>query len=413
MPTSVPTSIIAASAVTLSFAPPEVTFGRDDLRWRSSAVSRHEALVCSYGATAKKVKLRVSANNNFPAEMLEGLTLGDGWKVVERYKRDSKFSGGNFCVGYRVEHSDGRQGFCKALDYAAIFTMEGDPATLLQELTQSYNFERDVLRKCDEFRMSRIIRILGDGVTTVDGFPIPVSYIIFEYAQYDVRHELDEEKDLEAALRLRTLHHVATGLKQLHGIDIAHQDLKPSNVLIVDPCAEKRSSKLGDLGRATDRRMYAPHDEYPIAGDPAYAPPEQLYSAVPIEFGPRRLACDLYHLGSLIAFMFTSVPMNGLLLLELHPSHQWNSWTGTYAEVMPYVRDAYGRALVTVHAACPPSVADRLTKLVEYLCEPNPSLRGHPAEKRNSSNQYGLQRVVSELDLLATRAAMRVQGKQV
>ena len=348
-----------------------------------------------------------------PAERLLGLTLENGWKVVERYQRDPKFSGGNFCVGYRVENYDGRQGFCKALDYAAIFSAAADPAMLLEHITKSYNFERDVLRKCDEFRMSRVIRILDNGVVHIEGASISVSYMIFEYAQYDIRRELDQEKDLEAALRLRTLHHVATGLRQLHKVRIVHQDLKPSNVLILDPCAERRSSKLGDLGRATDIEVAAPHDDLPIAGDRNYAPPEQLYNATPMEFGPRRLACDLYHLGSLATFMFTSLSMNALLASELHPSHLWTSWTGPYEDVLPYVRDAFGRSLSAFHDACPQPVADPLTNLVRYLCEPDPNLRGHPVERRTSTNPYGLQRVVSELDRLATRAAMRAQGRQV
>ena len=58
-------------------------------------------------------------------------------------------------------------------------------------------------------------------------------------------------------------------------------------------------------------------------------------------------------------------------------------------------------------------VADRLTAVVRYLCEPDPYLRGHPIERRNSGNPYGLQRTVSELDLLAVRAAMRVEGKMI
>jgi eukaryotic-like serine/threonine-protein kinase len=346
------------------------------------------------------------------AELLVGLTLGDGWKVIERFEREAGQTGGNFCVGYRVEHSDGRRGFCKALDYAAVFRMGGDPATLLQRMTESYNFERDVLRKCDEFGMSRIIKILDNGVVEVEGYSISVSYIIMEYAQYDIRRELDQQQDLEAALRLRTLHHAATGLRQLHSAQIAHQDLKPSNVLILNPNVRQRSSKLGDLGRATDSRVPGPHDELLVAGDRNYAPPEQLYNATPIEFGPRRIACDLYHLGSLATFMFTSLSMNGLLALELHPSHLWTSWSGTYAEVLPYVRDAFGRALARFHASCPDALAERLRVVVSYLCEPDPYRRGHPVEG-NSTRPYGLQRIVSELDLLAVRAAMRVEGKKV
>jgi serine/threonine protein kinase len=348
------------------------------------------------------------------AEMLEGRTLVNGWKVTERLIRRSKSTGGNFCVGYRVKHPDGREGFCKALDYAKVFSGGGDPATILQKLTENYNFERNILRKCGEFRMSRIVRMLDDGTIDVDGFPIPVSYIIFEYAQFDIRRELDEVEDLQAALRLRTLHHVAVGLGQLHGKHIVHQDLKPSNVLVVDPGTETRNSKLGDLGRATDRDVYTSHDDLPIAGDRNYAPPEQLYNSAPSDFEPRRIACDLYHLGSLATFLFTTSSMNALLARHLHPSHLWTSWTGTYGDVMPYIRDAFGRSLSDLRSTCPEPIAERLTTLVGYLCEPDPYLRGHPAERRqNPLNPYALQRIISEFNFLAMRADMRVRGKSV
>jgi serine/threonine protein kinase len=345
-----------------------------------------------------------------PAEELLGLMLGE-WRVIERYERDPHSTGGNFCVGYRVVHSDGRYGFCKALDYSAALSSGVDPARVLQIMTESYNFEREILQKCDEFGVSRVIRMMDNGVVNVEGFFIPVNYMIFEYAEFDIRRELDRQGDLGTVLKLRTLHHVAIGLKQLHGIQIAHQDLKPSNVLVVDSSAERRNCKLGDLGRATDPKVPAPHDDLPIAGDRTYAPPEQLYNATPIEFGPRRLACDLYHLGSLAAFMFAGIPMNALLAQNLYPSHLWTTWTGTYDDVIPYVRDAFGRSLAVLHDSCPEIIADQFTRLVSYLCEPDPYLRGHLSERRNlNGSQYSLERIVSELDLLATRAMIRGRG---
>jgi serine/threonine protein kinase len=347
-----------------------------------------------------------------PAEELLGSELDDGWRVVGKYERDQRSTGGNFCVGYRVEHPDGRKGFCKALDYFGALMRAGDPAIALEAMTASFNFERDILRKCDEFGMSRVIRILDSGTVRPEGSAFPVSYLIFEFAEFDTRKELDEVNDLEAALRLRTLHHVATGLKQLHTFRIAHQDLKPSNVLIVESCVEHRNCKLGDLGRATDAQVSAAHDDFAIAGDPSYAPPEQLYNATPVDFGPRRFACDLYHLGSLAMFMFTSLPMNAHLAQHLHPSHKWTVWTGSYDEVMPYVQAAFGESLAALQEQCPPAIADRLTTLVRYLCEPDPLRRGHPSQTRNGANPYALERIVTELDLLARRAGMRVQGKK-
>jgi serine/threonine protein kinase len=356
----------------------------------------------------------IPSGGTSPAELLEGRTLDGGWKVVKRIDPGPGGTGGNFSVGYLVERSDGLRGFCKALDFAAVFRRGGDPATLLQQTTELFNFERNLLHKCDGFRMSRVIRILADGVEHILGALFPVSYIVFEYAEYDIRRELDQEEDLEAALRLRTLHHVATGLRQLHAIEVAHQDLKPSNVLVIDPRPTHRDSKIGDLGRATDSQVSAPHDDADIAGDRTYAPPEQLYGAIPVEWGPRRLACDLYHLGSLTTFMFTGLSMNSLLASELYPPHLWTNWPGTYSEVLLYVRDAFGRAMATFREAVPEEVADRLTAVARCLCEPDPYLRGHPIQRRtNSSNPYGLLRIVTELDHLAIRAAMRVEGKKV
>lgn len=344
-----------------------------------------------------------------PADMLEGQSLADGWRVVRRLDRPAGATGGTFSVGYLVEHPDGRKGFCKALDYTSMLA-QADPAVALQVATAGYLFERNLYRKCGERRMSRVVKWLGDGVITPPGQMIPVNYIILERAEYDIRQELDLEADLEATLRLRTLHHVATGLRQLHQHLIVHQDLKPSNVLVFTSAAEGRNSKITDLGRATDVTIPAFQDDLKIAGDASYAPPEQLYNAIPQDFGPRRLACDLYQLGSLATFMFTTASMNALLKMELAPAHAWTSWTGTYEEVLPYVRAAYGKALETFRSETPKSVSQELTKLVGYLCDPDPFQRGYPLNKENAAHRYDLERFISKLDMLSIRASMRARG---
>jgi serine/threonine protein kinase len=61
---------------------------------------------------------------------------------------------------------------------------------------------------------------------------------------------------------------MATGLHELHSQRIAHQDLKPSNVLVFS----QREAKNADLGRATLRGQVGPFDEFPVAGDLSYAP---------------------------------------------------------------------------------------------------------------------------------------------
>jgi serine/threonine protein kinase len=347
------------------------------------------------------------------AEMLTGRTLDGGWRVIERLPRHPEATGGTFSVGYIVEDSDGRRGFCKALDYYSAFNQPAAPDAV-HLATELYIFERDLHRKCNEYRMSKIVSALADGSILVPGCPIPrVDYIIFELADSDIRHQLNLEPNLEAVLRFRALHHVAVGLRQLHQHHIAHQDVKPSNVLSCTEINADKVSKLGDLGRATDAKIPAFHDGMPIAGDPNYAPPEQLYGLIYDEFGPRRYACDLYQLGSLATFMFTGATMNSLILAELDPGYSWQIWPGTYADVLPYVHGAFGNVIEKIHNVITAPFADSLIGLIQCLCEPNPLDRGHLGNRVGVESPYALQRVVTQLDRMARIADRPVLARQL
>jgi eukaryotic-like serine/threonine-protein kinase len=182
-----------------------------------------------------------------PAEQLLGLTLDKDWKVIEKIATPPGATGGYFSVCYIVEAKDGTKAFLKALDFSKALE-EADPARFLQAMTEAYNFERDLLAKCNESKMDRVLKAIGDGSVRIPeaGAVGAVQYLIFELADKDVRLHLALSKAIDTAWKLRCLHHVATGLLQLHLVGIAHQDLKPSNVLVFD----EKSSKVGDLGRA-------------------------------------------------------------------------------------------------------------------------------------------------------------------
>jgi eukaryotic-like serine/threonine-protein kinase len=169
-----------------------------------------------------------------PAECLLGLDLEGGWHVDSYVLRPPTSTGGKFSVGYLVVNKDKGKGYLKALDFSAAF-QSPDPARALEELTKAYNFERDLLAQCKDQKLRRVVVPLADGWVKVPGNfgdLCNVAYLIFELATGDIRNEVANWQKFDLAWVLRSLHHSAVGLQELHLLGIAHQDLKPSNVLV-------------------------------------------------------------------------------------------------------------------------------------------------------------------------------------
>jgi len=341
-----------------------------------------------------------------PALFLEGKKLAKGWTVIKQVDRPSNATGGYFSVGYIVENETGTRGFLKAFDFSRA-RGQTDELRELQRLLQAYNFERDLLELCRTRRLSRVAQALEDGNVDVPGAGIlsRVYYVIFELAQGDIRSYVDMSASVDYVWRLRTLHNAAVGLQQLHKQMIAHQDVKPSNVLVFPDGA-----KVTDLGRASRDGVPAPHDELAWAGQSSYAPIELLYFHQEPDFRRRRVAADLYLLGSLILFFFANVGMTTAIVAELDDSHRPDGWTGDYQQVLPYVRAGFGNVCeafrLSLEDILPPKVADGLLALVQCLCDPDPRLRGHPINRNKVTTQYSLERVVTRLNVLADEALM-------
>lgn len=130
---------------------------------------------------------------------------------------------------------------------------------------------------------------------------------------------------------------------------------------------------------------------------------------MPSDFAERRFACDLYQLGSMLCFVFTTVSFNTLVADELHPQHIWPNWGGTFQEVLPYVRDAVGRALNELEKSVPTVIGRDVITLVSQLCEPDYRRRGHLKSQRNQPAKYALNRIVTDLDVLRRRAEIEVR----
>jgi eukaryotic-like serine/threonine-protein kinase len=338
-----------------------------------------------------------------PAAMITGLVLDGGWTVLSRIERAPHGTGGAFSCCYRVVHEKGRQGFLKALDFADAL-QEPDPARFLQLLTEAFNFERDVLDLCRGNGMDRGVSSITDGKITISGAPAGgvVQYLIFELADGDIRNHLGSNKQCGVTWKLRSLHHIATGLLQLHGKGVAHQDIKPSNVLVFNEAL----SKVGDLGRAARKGFAPPHEPLPCAGDLSYGPPERLYGFEDGEWTSRRIGCDCYLLGSLVVFLFCGVSMTHLLFDYLPDEHHWETWDGTFGEVLPYLRQGFDEAIEDFGSVIVNKrLRDLLVPLVRELCDPDPRLRGDKINRARGGNPFSLERYVTRLDLMARRAA--------
>ena len=347
-----------------------------------------------------------------PAENLlnyRGL-LNDRWRVVEKLQLSPNATGGNFSVGYIIVDSSGKQAFLKALDYSEALK-EPNSVQALQSLTYAFDYEKQLLAKCRDNRLDHVSLSIDNGeVRTGELHPIlPVPYLVFERAEGDIRSWLGLSKSFELAFCLRALHHSAIGLQQLHLLSIAHQDLKPSNVLVFGGA----DCRVADLGRSTVQGSTSPTDGLAVAGDRGYAPPELLYGEISSDWRVRRFACDLYHLGSLAVFFFAKTNITALWHQFLDRSFWRDRWGHGYRSVLPHVRDAHDLAFVEFEGAVPQEIRELLVVPIRELCDPDPSLRGHPKNRTELGNPYSLQRYVTRFDVIAYRAELQMRGLKV
>ncbi len=143
--------------------------------------------------------------------------------------------------------------------------------------------------------MRRVVTPLDAGEINVPNFSPPldkVYYVIFENADGDLRNQYMEPGDKSWLSIFKALHHVTIGAHQLHQASIAHQDIKPSNILYF----EHAGSKISDLGRVTDAAGRSPFSNSDFTGDRSYAPIEISYGVRGSCFTDR-FSSDVYMVG--------------------------------------------------------------------------------------------------------------------
>lgn len=337
-----------------------------------------------------------------PAARLVGSVLPSGWKVTERVERLDGQTGGAFSIGYLAQ----REGtddvaFLKALDFSGAL-QEEDQLQAIEKSVAAFRFEQELLDVCEKRRMTKIVRALDSGYLKVDNTQLGrVPYLLFEPAEGDIRKAIIGFDEVKVSWIFSILQEVALGLEQLHYAQVAHQDLKPSNVLAF---SNSKYFKVSDLGCASRKDVGGPRDGFRVAGGWSVAPPELAYGEKSADWVIARVAGDLYSLGSLAVFLFTGASMNAIVKPYIPDDKHYVTWRGTYREVLPFVVNAYSQAFEDIAQLLEGKHASETLSIIRQLCDPDPLRRGDPRWMRNASQQYDVRRYVSRLAALRRRA---------
>lgn len=341
------------------------------------------------------------------AHNLLNLTLDNGWYVTKKIEKTDNQTGAFFSVCYLVERNS-ETCFLKAFDIMKFNSIMPGKSMIdvMSEMSTAYKYERDLSALCNSKHVTKVSFVKLAGEVEVKGFTFStVPYLIFNLADGDVRKKLDFSDNLDYAWRLKSLHDIAVGLKQLHSIEVSHQDLKPSNILTFDT-----ETKIGDLGRSICKNIDGPYNKEIFTGDWSYAPPELMYGYYEKDWIKRVFATDCYLLGSLVVFYFAGISMSALLRKHIPDSFSWDKWRGSYSEILPYLENGFANALNEFENNIKSDEFKfELKKLVEYLCNPFPDKRGHPKNILTGSNNYNMERFVSNFDILKRKAELKLK----
>jgi serine/threonine protein kinase len=277
---------------------------------------------------------------------------------------------------------------------------DGDPKAL-QRTLEIFNYEVAICEQCNGKQMSRVSKMVEHGTEKFAGYALPiVHYLIFEKADGDSRDHAVFAKSIEYAWKLRSLHNIATGLKQLHSIEVSHQDLKPSNIFVFGGTV----SKVGDLGRAMSRNLEAEHSKNHYSGDGRYAPPEAVYRYILPDWKTRVFAIDCYLLGSMIPYYFIGANATSLLYHSAGPDIDLSPEAMSFEDALPYLVNAFDTSCRILEAAVVgmnTKHVQELMKAFRYLCHPDPQERGHPLTRQEVGHPLLLQRIETIFNRLA------------
>lgn len=345
-----------------------------------------------------------------PKEFPSGVVVGEGgraWTVVSRIERGAGATGSNFSCGYIVRDESGHNYFLKAINLHAAMAQAPNRASskIVTDVLTAFEYEKDVSTLCRQLRTTRVLCAVDSGEVYLDrGNPYSlVPFLIFELARGDLRKVADEVRWSDHEWAFSVLRDTASGVRQLHAGRIAHQDIKPSNVMCFSGRAGERA-KVADLGRVVCGHIESIFSKMQFAGDFAHCSPEILFRGNAASWN-ERFQVDLYMLGALVAYLLAGIPFNVYLDEKLKERFGANSnilkqWGSDYRSLIPLIEPAYFDVVGIVVGLVPDRLKDTLREVMR-LCHPDPVRRRVGSETLPIDT---LTRCVSMFDNLAFRS---------
>ncbi len=346
-------------------------------------------------------------SSSTPKDTLLGMSLPSGWKLIEQMKPGKDATGGNFGTGYKATRGND-VAFVKAIDFVEALS-SSDVFARLQQLLDEATFEKDVLEFCTANRMHRVIKFLGYEEIHVGDRANPLNRVyclIMELGQDDLRRTFNRDGIKNCTWNLSVAEDIALALAQLHGRGIAHQDVKPSNVISVAGIDDNGKVKLSDMGRVVRRDLGGPFNGHSWPGDLAYRPPERWYGYTPNDWNDAREAADVYMLGSLMVFLFCGTSLQSLVMQKLPDQFKPTNWRGGFDDnLLAVLDDVHMRILhEQFRNALPETLAESVVQIVISLTRPDPKLRGHIRARQEIGRPVGIQRLQQMIASVAARS---------
>ena len=342
------------------------------------------------------------------AYQLTGVTIPGGWLLKERYVKEKRDDRKQFSVQYLAE-KDKKEYFVKVIDIEKALKGRDltDMTKILEQQLAAFNYEKDLLERCRDRSLSKVVRVIeASAIPSGELTLFPIPFLVFEKADGDVRKYINFQDDVDFAWKLKSLHDIATGIEQLHSMQVIHQNLKPSKILQF-----KKDSKISDVGKSKTFTGNGVNDNTLLNGDQTYAPLEMLPQFTflrPVDWLDMNLATDSYELGNLMTFYFSGMNMTGMLIERLNKIGMTTRTTNM--EMKAYLDMFYDECIETIKQEIEyEEFRDDIGQMIYELCNPDPNKRNDPKTLRERGSNFVLRRYITKLDLLQGKAELRVR----